>query len=173
MIDSLSEMFSCESHLLSHIWAFFSSRYGLLTLSTDEYEVLQEGDVCPTAPIGLIGAGTGLGECFLTCHNEVYDAFPTEGGHVEFAPRSDLENELVRYLAHKFGCDGSWGRVSAERIVSGKGIVNVYEFLANKFPSQVSMFGKLCLLLSNYHNEDLPFPFCELFSLNNHSSRLR
>ncbi|EGD78556.1 hypothetical protein PTSG_09250 [Salpingoeca rosetta] len=116
---------------------FAANGYGLLTLDTSEYEVLQEGKCDPTAPIGLIGAGTGLGECFLTSKNGEYDAFPCEGGHVEFAPRSDIEVEMLQFLSKKFGTQGARGRVSCERIVSGKGIVNVYEFLAHRFPDKV------------------------------------
>lgn len=116
---------------------FAANGYGLLTLDEKEYEVLQEGNPDPTAPIGLIGAGTGLGECFLTCKAGEYDAFPCEGGHVEFAPRTELQMELLRFLAEKFGTDTQFGRVSTERIVSGKGIVNVYEFLSQKYPEQV------------------------------------
>eukprot|EP00055_Hartaetosiga_balthica_P018561 m.134768 g.134768 ORF g.134768 m.134768 type:complete len:406 (+) comp9726_c0_seq1:33-1250(+) len=111
---------------------FAANGYGLLTLAPSEYQELQEGEEDATAPIGLIGAGTGLGECFLTSKNGVYDAFPCEGGHVEFAPRSELEVEMLQFLYKKYG------RVSVERIVSGKGIINVYEFLVERFPKDVN-----------------------------------
>ena len=80
------------------------------------------------------GAGTGLGETFATASRAnaaLYEAWPSEGGHVEFAPRSQLQCELLMALREKFG-----GRVSTERIVSGKGIVNVYEFLASVRPDE-------------------------------------
>lgn len=69
-----------------------------------------------------------------------YTAFATEGGHVEFSPRNDLEIQLLQFLHKKFTphLEGSEegkahvsGRVSVERIVSGKGLVNVYEFLGS------------------------------------------
>jgi glucokinase len=106
-------------------------------LTDREYTTIQEGKVNPERPIALIGAGTGLGECFLTPDGGRYTAHPSEGGHTEFGPRSALENELLAFLQKKFGREAELGRVSAERIVSGKGIENVYEFLAQRFPDQV------------------------------------
>lgn len=127
---------------------FVANGYGLLTLNDQEYQVVQEGVPTPNSPIALLGAGTGLGECFLTAAQSclptqagehmavsgggVYDAWPTEGGHVEYAPLDDLEAELLAFLRAKFK-----GRVSVERVVSGKGLVNVYEFLRERFPEQV------------------------------------
>lgn len=71
----------------------------------------------------LIAAGTGLGEAGLYWDGVRRHAFACEGGHADFAPRNDLEIELHRYLLAKFG------RVSYERVVSGPGLKNIYEFL--------------------------------------------
>ncbi len=71
---------------------------------------------------GLIAAGTGLGEAGLYWDGLRRQAFPCEGGHSDFAPRSDLEIALLRYLLDRFG------RVSYERVLSGPGLVNIYEF---------------------------------------------
>jgi glucokinase len=71
----------------------------------------------------LVAAGTGLGEAGLYWDGTVHHAFPCEGGHGDFAPRNDVEVALLQYLMRKFG------RVSYERIVSGPGLRNVYEFL--------------------------------------------
>jgi glucokinase len=89
------------------------------------------------APIACVGAGTGLGECFSTCAEPgaPYETFPSEGGHAEFAPRNDLEMELLTFLKAKFK---QKNRVSVERVISGPGLANVYEFLTTKFPRQVS-----------------------------------
>jgi glucokinase len=97
----------------------------------------------PTGPRALIGAGTGLGECFLTPGaNGLYQAFSSEGGHVEFAPRTDLEEELLHYLQDKLDLPVPDGddkpRVSVERVVSGKGLENIYEFLRMRHPDQVN-----------------------------------
>lgn len=105
---------------------FVAAGYGTLTLQKDEVKVLQEGEEDLSKPIGVIGAGTGLGQVFMTPHSVdgLYEAFPSEGGHVEFAPRDQREFDLLEFTKKVLG-----GRVSVERIVSGRGIVNVYEFL--------------------------------------------
>ncbi|CAM9622567.1 unnamed protein product [Chrysoparadoxa australica] len=115
---------------------FVAAGYGLLTLDMDtEVVTLQKGDRKLGAPISCIGSGTGLGKTLLTRPLEGgdYDAWPGEGGHVEFAPHNDLEYELIQWLKK----DLNLKRVSVERIVSGSGIVNVYNFLAAKYPDRV------------------------------------
>lgn len=73
--------------------------------------------------IGLIAAGTGLGEALLLRHKGSYVACASEGGHKDFAPQNDLEYRLHRHLADIFG------HVSIERLLSGSGLVNIYRFL--------------------------------------------
>jgi glucokinase len=86
-------------------------------------------------PKVCVGAGTGLGECYLTPDgNGDYTCFPSEGGHVEYAPRTELDAKMWNYLKDKF-CYKN--RVSVERVVSGRGLANVYEFLAKEFPERV------------------------------------
>lgn len=87
---------------------------GLLTL--------QAGISVPRGPIALIGAGTGLGEGFLTWNNERYVAHASEGGHVTFAPRTEREWAIAQYLQAQFG------HVSYERILSGYGLVSLYHY---------------------------------------------
>jgi len=71
----------------------------------------------------LIAAGTGLGQAGLYWDGTRHHVFASEGGHCDFAPLNDLEVELFRYLYARYG------HVSYERIVSGPGLVNVFEFL--------------------------------------------
>jgi glucokinase len=71
----------------------------------------------------LIAAGTGLGEAGLYWDGQRRWPFPCEGGHSDFAPRNDLEIDLLRYLLMKFG------RASYERVLSGPGLLNIYNFL--------------------------------------------
>lgn len=71
----------------------------------------------------LIAAGTGLGEAGIYWDGERCWPFPCEGGHCDFAPRNEIEIALLEYLLKKYG------RVSYERIVSGQGLQNVYDFL--------------------------------------------
>jgi glucokinase len=92
----------------------------------------------PVGPKCCIGAGTGLGECYLTPsgaeNGGSYQCYPSEGGHVEYAPRNELEVSMFRFLSEKF-C--TTHRISVERVVSGKGLANVYEFLAHKYPERI------------------------------------
>ncbi|KNC78642.1 glucokinase [Sphaeroforma arctica JP610] len=101
--------------------------YSVLTLAASECTTIQDAKPIAGAPICVLGAGTGLGQCYLTTSdNEEYTVWPSEGGHCEFAPRTEQEVELLQFLKSKYNEDF---RVSVERIVSLKGLVNVYEFL--------------------------------------------
>jgi len=71
----------------------------------------------------VIAPGTGLGEAGLFWDGSRHHVFACEGGHADFAPQGELQIELLRFLHKRFG------HVSYERIVSGPGLVNVYEFL--------------------------------------------
>jgi glucokinase len=117
---------------------FVAQGYGCLTLHPSEIKELSpksHARVDPHGPKVCVGAGTGLGECYLTPDAEgSYTCFPSEGGHVEWAPRNDLEIKLWKYLKQKFNYSH---RVSVERVVSGVGLANCYEFLAAEFPHRV------------------------------------
>ena len=104
---------------------FAANSYGVLGLKESELAVLQPGKAIPEQTIAVIGAGTGLGESFLICQKGQYNVFPSEGGHADFAPRNDLELELWRYLYQKLGQK----HISVERVVSGQGIIGIYQFL--------------------------------------------
>jgi glucokinase len=73
----------------------------------------------------VIAPGTGLGEAGLFWDGSRHHVFACEGGHADFAPQSDLQIELLRFLKARFG------HVSYERILSGPGLVSVYEFLCD------------------------------------------
>lgn len=98
--------------------------YGIAELSADQVYTLSEGDARQVGNRALISAGTGLGEAFLIWDGRDYVPYPSEGGHSDFAPRNELEMDLQRFLWQKYN-----GRVSFERVVSGQGLTNVYEFL--------------------------------------------
>lgn len=78
---------------------FLAVGYGILTLDEEkECIVLQKAPKRGDAPIACIGAGTGLGECFLTPNQDgEYTCFPTEGGHAEFAPRSEVRLSCLSF----------------------------------------------------------------------------
>jgi glucokinase len=116
---------------------FVAQGYGCLTLKSNEVEELTEGShdkVEEYGPKVCVGAGTGLGECFLTWNGNGYKCYPSEGGHTEFNPRTKLEIEMRENLMKKFGY---LHRLSIERVVSGMGLADVYEFLASAFKDRV------------------------------------
>eukprot|EP01134_Creolimax_fragrantissima_P005384 CFRG5384T1 len=112
-----------------------ASGYGVLTLGRQDTVTLQDAPVVLGAPMACIGADVGLGECYLTWHSRQYTAWPSEGGHCEFAPKTELQLDLLRYLKSKFE---ETNRVSVERVVSKPGIVNVLEFLCDKYPDMIN-----------------------------------
>ncbi len=107
---------------------FMAVGYGILGMRPEDLHTLQVGKPDPTAPIAIIGAGTGLGQGFLISHGERYRVYSSEGGHADFAARSELEFSLLNYLREKHGIS----RVSVERVVSGLGILSIYQFLRDR-----------------------------------------
>jgi len=98
--------------------------YGVAELSPDQIFTLSEGDASQIGNRALIAAGTGLGEGMLAWNGRIHVPYPSEGGHTDFGPRNDTEIELLRFLQRKYN-----GRISYERVVSGMGLTNIYEFL--------------------------------------------
>ncbi len=96
---------------------------GISLLPKEGLTKIKEGKPEPEGTRGVIAAGTGLGEAALAWRPVGYRVLPSEGGHGDFAPRNDLEIELLRFLLKKFG------RVSYERVLSGPGLMNIYSFL--------------------------------------------
>jgi glucokinase len=100
-----------------------ANAWGIASLGDQDQVALNRVKGMPVGNQGVISAGTGLGEAGLFWNGNGYEIFASEGGHCDFAPRTELEIELLRYLVARFG------HVSFERIVSGPGLVNVYNFL--------------------------------------------
>lgn len=114
---------------------FAAVGYGILGLAPEDLYCLQDVPKDPQAPIAVIGAGTGLGQGYMIpIGADNYRVFSSEGAHADFAPRSPLEFQLLSYLKERHQFD----RVSVERVVSGMGIANIYEFLRDQDPSQES-----------------------------------
>jgi glucokinase len=99
-----------------------ATAHGVSALAEGELVPLQLG-APRSGNLAVIAAGTGLGEAIVVDAAGKDIVVATEGGHADFAPRSELEDDLVRYLRKEFG------RVSYERVLSGPGLVNVYRFL--------------------------------------------
>ena len=98
--------------------------YGVAELSPGQIYTLAEGDASQIGNRALIAAGTGLGEGLLMWNGHTHVPYPSEGGHSDYAPRNEDEIDLLRFLKQKYD-----GRISFERVVSGMGLTNVYDFL--------------------------------------------
>ncbi len=96
--------------------------YGIFTLDNDEFCTLNEGTLRQSGNKALIAAGTGLGQAILYDDGRHFHPLASEGGHADFGPRDELEIELLRYLIGRFG------HVSYERVLSGPGLFNIYNF---------------------------------------------
>lgn len=122
--SSLAELLGVErAWLLNDVVAMASA---IPLLPPDELYPIKEVESQTGGTIAVLAPGTGLGEAFLTRDRLGYTAHVSEGGHVAFAPSSDLEVELLRTLWQQFD------HVSVERVASGVGIPNLYDFLRDQ-----------------------------------------
>lgn len=97
--------------------------HGIGALDESAFVTLHRGAGVTSGNAAVIAAGTGLGEAGLYWDGTRHQPFASEGGHASFAPRDDLEMELLRFLLADYG-HASW-----ERVLSGPGLFNVYRFL--------------------------------------------
>jgi glucokinase len=100
-----------------------ANAYGIVLLEPRDFVVLNEGVPDASGTAALISAGTGLGEAGLHWEGNHYQPFPSEGGHADFAPRNELEVDLLLFLLNQYE------HVSYERVLSGSGLYNIYKFL--------------------------------------------
>ena len=100
-----------------------ANAWGIAALDSKDVVSLNQVKGNPTGNQAVISAGTGLGEAGMYWDGSKHHVFASEGGHSDFAPRNELELDLFRYLS------GRYGHVSCERVVSGPGLVNVFQFL--------------------------------------------
>lgn len=111
---------------------FIGSSYGVLLLDLEKDVEFIQGSIesiKKNSPKCLIGAGTGLGQSYLTCNSNEYVAYPSEGGHSNFSPQNNKEYELQTWLIEKYSKNTKFNRISKERVISGKGIVDIFKFL--------------------------------------------
>jgi len=107
---------------------FHAAALGVTAVEPHELVALG-GDVrVAQGPMAVLGAGTGLGQAFLlwSAAQNRYQVVPSEGGHVDVAARTPLEHGLVAFLT------GKYGRVSCERVLSGRGLVDAFKFLSEE-----------------------------------------
>jgi glucokinase len=106
--------------------------YGIDVLESKDFVTLSEGSSAAEGNTAVVSAGSGLGEAGLYWDGYRHYPFACEGGHTEFAPKNDVEIELLQYLMKKYGNQ----HVSYERILSGPGIKNIYDFLRETLKEQ-------------------------------------
>lgn len=97
--------------------------YGLAALKEEDLITIYAGDTSPKGNAAIIAPGTGLGEAGMYWDGSALHPFATEGGHTDFAPRNAFDWDMLQYLQQKYG------HVSWERVLSGPGICNIYDFL--------------------------------------------
>lgn len=129
--------------------------YGVETLAETDVLTLQQGSSdLPLQVRAVIGAGTGLGQAILAQTPSGWQVMPTEGGHVDFAPANARQALLLERLTERFG------HVSYERLLSGAGLVIIYEFLRGYLQKdetpelrQAMIDGDAAAAISQYANQ--------------------
>lgn len=101
-----------------------ASGHSLQHLAPEDFCVLNVGSPVPGASRALLAAGTGLGQSILFWDGSRYRVVPSEGGHSDFAPRTDQQIELLRFMRHRYP------QVSWELILSGRGFRTLHDFIA-------------------------------------------
>ena len=123
-LRSLREHLGIDARLIND---FLALAHGVAHASPADWIELQAGQPAANGTIALVGAGTGLGVASLIWHGGRYEPLPSEGGHVAFAPADANQLELCRYVMASHG-----GRASAERVVSGAGLVRIHAYLRER-----------------------------------------
>ncbi len=129
-------------HIINDLEA---TAYGLVGLGAEDTVSLFESSETILCNMAVLAPGTGLGEAGIFWDGEYHRPFATEGGHSEFAPRTDLDVELLKYLQHEDEI------ISWEHVVSGPGIFRIYKFLRD-----VKGHSEPAWLKENFKNNDNP-----------------
>ncbi|MGM0402541.1 MAG: glucokinase [Thermodesulfobacteriota bacterium] len=120
---ALAETVGVESVcLLNDVTAFANA---VAVLVENDLHVINKGSPATKGAMAVVAPGTGLGEAFLVWDGTGCRAFASEGGHADFAPVGPEQTGLLSYLANRFD------HVSYERVCSGIGLANIYEYLKN------------------------------------------
>ena len=119
--SELKQLLSCKQ--LFVINDFEAVAHGITELSDNDLVQVGGEKAIPTKPIGILGAGTGLGVAGLVPTENGYQVLDSEGGHADYPPTTDRMAAVVGVLREEYG------RVSLERLLSGKGIFNIYRSL--------------------------------------------
>ena len=124
LVDSkkIAELLNLPNEYVILLNDLEAAAYGIQVLEDKDVFVLNKGVSQRKGNLALISAGTGLGESIIFWNEKKYKPSPSEGGHTDFAPRNKIEIDLLNYMINKYG------RISYERILSGPGLLNVYNF---------------------------------------------
>jgi len=101
-----------------------ATAWGVLNLPEKDFVELNPQGKTVAGNIAVIAAGTGLGEAIVAWNDDKQHILATEGGHSDFAPNTEKEILLLQYLSTLYP-----EHVSYERVVSGEGLINIYQFL--------------------------------------------
>lgn len=102
-----------------------ATAWGLLDLPKHNFvELNPDAGLLQQGNIAVVAAGTGLGEAIAAWDGAVYHVIASEGGHADFSPTNEQEIALLRHLMEKYP-----EHISCERLISGEGLVNIYQFL--------------------------------------------
>lgn len=118
---------ACQLERVVLINDFHAAARGVEQLGPEDWVALNPGEPVADAPVAILGAGTGLGQAFLVGPPGRRAVLPTEGGHRDFAPRDPLQDRLLAFLRARHE-----GRVSTERVLSGPGMISIYDFLRSE-----------------------------------------
>jgi glucokinase len=125
--STLTKKLKIPVHLINDLEAIATS---VPILEKEDLETLSKGKLTKQGSLAVIAPGTGLGEAHLHWNETSFHSYPSEGGHVDFAPTTPMQFELLTFLQEQFG------HVSYERVCSGPGLLNIYAFFkkSGKYP---------------------------------------
>lgn len=122
IVDSAELAAKLKLHRVFLLNDLQATAYAVPQLTPSDLDTINKGEPAEYGAIAVIAPGTGLGEAFLVWTGHSYMAYASEGGHTDFGPNDETEIELLRYLLKRYGHAGY------ERICSGIGIPNIYDF---------------------------------------------
>ena len=158
--EALRQRFNLER--LDVINDYAAMAFAAANLTEDQVVQVGQGEPLDNFPIAVLGAGTGLGVSGLVRAKGLSMPVVSEGGHVDFAPTTEQEIEILRWLMRHYD------HVSAERLVSGMGIQNIYHALADLRDEKVeaispAAISQLALVSSDRLALDTLEQFCQIY----------
>lgn len=142
LIDAKKISMKFSIPTVSLINDFEAAALSIEALLENDLETLQVGKPKAQSMRVILGAGTGMGVAWLTWRKKCYVPLPTEAGHMDFAPSSELQIDFLKYQKKRFG------HMSFERALSGNGLTDMFKFL------QLGLNGNHKLIQTNINSND-------------------